>query len=74
MTNVSQTQEMQTDQMEVAAEERSHRVTTTAWLAGASAFLGFMTLESKATIGAGIAFVGIAGMVAVVCYFILRAR
>ncbi len=74
MTNVNQTQEIQADDLEIVAEERSNRVETAAWLAGVSAFLGFITLNSQASIGAGIAFVGVEGMVAVVCYFILRTR
>jgi hypothetical protein len=74
MTNENQTQAIQADEIENATEERSGRVETAAYLAGFSAFFGFVTLPKEATIGTGIAFVGIAGMVAVVCYFILRAR
>ena len=46
---------------------------TTACLAGVSAILAFMTLMSNASIGAGLAGVGIPGMIAVVSYFILTA-
>jgi hypothetical protein len=59
---------------EIAAEERSNRVGTAAWLAGLSAFFGFMTFSNVNTIGAGIAFVGVAAMVTVVCCFILRSK
>jgi hypothetical protein len=74
MTNANQTQEIQTDEVETAAEGRSGRVETAAYLAGFSAFIGFVMLPRDATIGTGIAIAGIAGMVAAVCYFILRAR
>ena len=72
MTNVNQTQEREAGDTQTPASERSHRVETAAWLAGVSAFMGFLTLNSNASIGAGIAIVGLAGMVTLVCYFILR--
>ena len=74
MTNANQTQEIQTDEIETATKKRSCRVETAAYLAGFSALIGFVMLPRDATFGTGIAFVGIAGMVAVACYFILRAR
>ena len=74
MTSENQTQAIQADQIENATDERSDRVGTAAYLAGFSAFIGFVMLPKEATIGTGIAFVGIAGMVAAVCYFILRTR
>jgi hypothetical protein len=74
MTNTNQAQEIQTDEIGTAAKERSGRVTMVAYLAGFSALMGFVMLPNQATIGTGIAFAGIAGMVAVVCCFILRSR
>jgi hypothetical protein len=74
MNNATQTREIDIEHAECAAEERTHRVTATAWLTGITAFLGFMTFEKDATIGAGLSFVAIAAMVATVCYFILKGK
>lgn len=54
------------------AAARAHRVTATAWLAGITAVVALGTMSSTATIGAGLAVIGIAGMVTAVCYFILK--
>ncbi|HSH95007.1 MAG TPA: hypothetical protein VK968_12730 [Roseimicrobium sp.] len=69
MTSTPEAQETQKQ-----SEDRSHRITTVAWLAGVSAVLGFLSLSSDMTLGAAIAYVAISGMVAAACYWILHAR
>lgn len=66
-----------TDQLTDAEREqraaaRAQRVTATAWLAGITAVVALGTMSSTATIGSGLAVIGVAGMVTAVCYFILR--
>jgi hypothetical protein len=74
MTETTQTHELPEHDIETASEERSDRFSTAAYLAGSTAFFGFIMLDHNMSVGAGIAVVGIAGMVTAVCYFILRAR
>lgn len=76
MSETTSTREMtgQKIETEPSAQERSHRVTAVAWLAGLSAFFGFNALSKDASLGAGIGVLGVAGMVTAVCYFILRQR
>jgi hypothetical protein len=66
------TNQMIDAEREQRATARAHRVTATAWLAGITAVVALGTMSSSATIGTGIAVVGIAGMVTAVCYFILK--
>lgn len=76
MSETTNTREMtgQKIETESSAQERSHRVTAVAWLAGLSAFFGFNALSMNASLGAGIGMLGITGMVTTACYFILRQR
>jgi hypothetical protein len=50
------------------------RIVTVAWLAGLSAFFGFTKIGTIVSLGAGIAFVGVAAMVTLVCWMILQKR
>ena len=74
MTETTQTQDLPNHDMATTSKERLHRVSTAAYLAGGTAFFGFVMLDHDLSIGAGIAVAGIAAMVAAVCYFILRAE
>ena len=75
MTNIIEHRVPDSDRTEPATIARSHRITTAAWLAGVSAVVGFAAVNSgDMTIGAGLGAIGISGMVATVCYFILRDR
>ena len=66
------TNQMTDAEREQQAAARAHRVTATAWLAGITAVVALGTMSSSATIGTGLAVIGVAGMVTAVCYFILR--
>lgn len=66
------TNQMTDAEREQLAAARAQRVTAAAWLAGITAVVALGTMSSTATIGAGLAVIGVAGMVTAVCYFILR--
>lgn len=53
---------------------KSKRVTAAAWLAGVSAVVALDCVGSNASLGTGVAVLGISAMVALVCYFILRDK
>ena len=74
MTNANQTQEKEADEIETTDGAGSSRVWSAAFLAGFTAYFALLLLPKDATIGTGIAFAGVAGMVTVVCCFILRSR
>ena len=70
MTN--QTSDSERDERIAAA--RSQRVTTAAWLAGITAVIALGDLKSDASLGAGLAVVGVSTMVAFVCFIIVRDK
>ncbi|HWC58974.1 MAG TPA: hypothetical protein VHC44_04700 [Verrucomicrobiae bacterium] len=72
MTETTETHALPQHDIKADSVEGSNRFSTAASLAGFSAFFGFVMLDHNMSIGAGIAVVGIAGMVTAVCYFILR--
>lgn len=53
---------------------KSQRVNTVGWLAGSTAIIALLTLSADASIGVGLAVIGISAMVTVVSYLILRDR
>lgn len=74
MTEATTNQISASEQDESTATAKSHRVTTAAWLAGVTAVVALGTMSSSASVGAGLGVIGVSGMVALVCYFILRDR
>lgn len=74
MTEATTNQMSASEQDERTATAKSHRVTTVAWLAGVTAVVALGTMNGEATIGAGLGVIGVSGMVALVCHYILRDR
>lgn len=74
MTDATTNQMSAAEQDERTSAAKSHRVTTVAWLAGVTAVVALGTMNGDATIGAGLGVIGVSGMVALVCYLILRDR
>jgi len=71
--NTIENQVTDTAQDERTSEARSQRVTTVAWLTGVTAVVALGTMSGGATIGMGLGVIGIAGMVAIVSYLILKS-
>jgi hypothetical protein len=57
---------------ESISQARSQRVTAVAWLTGVTAVCALGFLSEGATVGMGIGVIGIAAMVSIVSYFLLK--
>jgi hypothetical protein len=57
---------------ESISQARSQRVSAVAWLTGVTAVCALGFLSNGATVGTGIGVIGIAAMVSVVSYFLLK--
>jgi hypothetical protein len=71
--NTIENQARDTTQDERTSEARSQRVSAVAWLTGITAVVALGTMSSGATIGMGLGVIGVAGMVAVVSYLLLKS-
>jgi len=58
---------------ESTSSERSQRATAVAWLVGVTAVCALGILSSGATVGMGLGVIGVAAMVSVVSYFLLKS-
>jgi hypothetical protein len=59
---------------ESAAAKKSQRVNTVAWLAGITAVVALLAMSESPSVGMGLGVIGVCGMVAFVCYMLLRDR
>jgi hypothetical protein len=59
---------------ESAGNVKSQHVTTVGWLTGITAVVALLSLSNSASLGMGVGVLGVCGMVAVVCYLLLRNR
>ena len=59
---------------ESATATKPDRVSTVAWLTGITAVVALMVLSDSPSVGTGLGVIGVCGMVAVVCYLVLRDR
>jgi len=58
---------------ESSAAARSQRVSAVAWLTGITAVCALGILSDGATVGMGLGVIGVAGMVSIVSYLLLRS-
>lgn len=61
-----------TSRDESTSQERSQRASAVAWLTGITAVCALGILSEGATIGMGLGVIGVAGMVSIVSYLLLR--
>jgi hypothetical protein len=52
---------------------RSQRVSAVAWLTGITAVVALGTMSEGATIGMGLGVIGVAGMVSIVSYLLMKS-
>jgi hypothetical protein len=57
---------------ESTSQARSQRVSAVAWLTGITAVCALGILSGGATVGMGLGVIGIAGMVSIVSYLLLK--
>jgi hypothetical protein len=71
--NTTENQVRDSTRDESAAATRSQRVSAVAWLTGITAVVALGIMSDGATVGMGLGVIGVAGMVSIVSYLLLRS-